>query len=657
MSDTESLVQEVKRLYKERKEWKEGLKLEFKLAEGGLPNKELRRTYSAFANTVGGILILGVTDDGVVKGVPNIDKRHKELVDLLNNSQQVSCNLCARPGFVEKMELEGEEILAIRVPVASPEHQPVHLSKDEKLCYIRQQEADVQCSDADIARMRRNRDVFLIQTYSLDDHILPHSTLDDIDSVTLRKFRNRMRDTPMGTLWQHESDEGLLRKLRAYRTDRATGETGVTLAGLLMFGKHDSILDLWPSFQLDYFEYENSSDENARWSDRLTNDGSWAGNLYEFTFQVLGRLQLGLKRPFELNKDMTRKGETLADIALREAVANTIIHADYWVDAGIRITKRPEGLKFVNPGTMLVNKDTLFTDSEQVSICRNKNLQRMFQALGMGDKAGSGVEKITKGWFDTCLAFPQISEQANPWRVVWFLPSVGMIPRKNLDAIIHRIGSHEFSQLSSFEKLVLVCVPFDSFISHGDIQNMLPMHPADLSRYLSRFVERGYLKTKGRTRGMKYCWSEANARQMSQLHGNTEQMSQQMSHLTREVADNSSTIGAIDNKWNEEELPLFNQMSQLEGNSIQMSHLMSQLPESVLKVKASKKVSQEEMETAICDLCRDRWVTSVEMASILGREKRTLLRILRSMVLHHVLKAKEEQTNHPQQAYQTEEKL
>lgn len=620
MSDTEALVQEVKRLYKDRKEWKEGLKLEFKLAQGGLPNKELRRTYSAFANTVGGILILGVTDDGEVKGVPNIDKRHKELVDLLNNSQQVSCNVCTRPGFVEKMELEGEQILAIRVPVASPELQPVHISKDEKLSYFRQQEADVQCSDADIARMRRNRDVFLIQTYSQDDHILPHSTLDDIDPVTLRKFRNRMRDTPMGTLWQHESDEGLLRKLRAYRTDRATGQTGVTLAGLLMFGKHDSILDLWPSFQLDYFEYENSTDENARWSDRLTNDGSWAGNLYEFTFLVLGRLQLGLKRPFELNKDMTRKGETLADIALREAVANTIIHADYWVDAGIRITKRPEGLKFVNPGTMLVNKDTLFTDSEQVSICRNKNLQRMFQALGMGDKAGSGVEKITKGWFDTCLAFPQISEQANPWRVVWFLPSVGMIPRKKLDAIIHRIGAQDFSQLSSFEKLVLVCVPFDSFISHGDIQNMLPMHPADLSRYLSRFVERGFLKTKGRTRGMKYCWSEVNAEQMSQLHGNTGQMS----HL----------------------------MSQLEENPAQMS----QLPESVLKVKSSKKVSQEEMEAAICDLCRNRWVTSVEMAGILGREKRTLLRILRSMVLHHVLKAKEEQTNHPQQAYQTAEK-
>ncbi|MCM1440971.1 MAG: hypothetical protein NC131_17485 [Roseburia sp.] len=364
-----------------------------------------------------------------------------------------------------------------------------------------------------------------------------------------------------------------------------------------------------------------------------------------------GRLRLGLKRPFELNKDMTRKGETPADIALREAIANTIIHADYWIDAGIRIIKRPEGLKFVNPGTMLVNKDTLFTDSEQISICRNKNLQRMFQVLGMGDKAGSGVEKITKGWFDTCLAFPQIKELPNPWRVVWLLPSVGMIPRKNLDTIIHRIGEHKFSQLSSFEKLVLVCVPFDCFISHGNIQNMLPMHSADLSRYLSRFVERGYLKTKGRTRGMKYSWNSDV--EMSQLNDNSAQMPHLMSHLSRGDTSKSSMTEFVDNKWNGERLPLFTQMSQLEGNNSQMSHLM---PESVLKVRSSKKSSQEEMEKAICDLCRNRWVTGVEMATALGREKRTLLRILRSMVLHHVLKAKEKNTNHPQQAYQAEAK-
>jgi len=139
---------------------------------------------------------------------------------------------------------------------------------------------------------------------------------------------------------------------------------------------------------------------------------------------------------------------------------------------------------------------------------------------------------------------------------------------------------------------------------------------------------------------------------MSQLHGNTGQMSHLMSHLSGEGATNPLSAGVVDSKWNKEELPLFSQMSQLEENPAQMS----QLPESVLKVKSSKKVSQEEMEAAICDLCRNRWVTSVEMAGILGREKRTLLRILRSMVLHHVLKAKEEQTNHPQQAYQTAEK-
>ncbi len=68
---------------------------------------------------------------------------------------------------------------------------------------------------------------------------------------------------------------------------------------------------------------------------------------------------------------MTRRDETSAHIAIREALANAIVHEDYWVNAGIRIIKRPEGLKFINPGSLLVNKEALFTESEQISICRN----------------------------------------------------------------------------------------------------------------------------------------------------------------------------------------------------------------------------------------------------------------------------------------------
>ena len=608
MLGKETLQQKVRRLYRARAEggWQEGTSLEFKLAGGGLPNKELRRTYSAFANTSGGLLLLGVADDGSIEGVPNIERRLKELTDLLNNSQQVSCNLCSQSGCIAVIEIAGKQIIAVDVPIAEPNLQPVHLNQDEKMSYMRRHEADVCCSEQEIARMRRNRDVCLMGQYSLDGYIVKDSTLEDINLETLGKFRNYMRGTALGKLWQHDDDETLLRHLQAYRTDRGTGECGVTLAGLLMFGKHDSIVELWPSFQLDYFEYEENSDINARWIDRVTNDGTWAGNLYEFFFLVYTRLQISLKKPFVLNQDMTRRDETPAHIALREALVNAIVHADYWVDAGIRIIKRPNEFEFINPGTLLVNKETLFGTEEQISICRNKNLQRMFQALGIVDKAGSGVEKIAGGWLETIAAVPQVSERQDPYRVVWSLPRVGIISRERMETIIRCVGQDVFEGLSAFEKLVLVCIPPDEPVSHSNILERLPMHPADLSRFLARCVDRGYLTTSGRTRAVKYSW------------------------VAREKSSKALPTNGTPSDCSRE------------------------VPESVKRVKQARRSQLEDIEQAILDICLETWVTLSELVHLLDRNRKTLKRILQPMIHHQLVEERyPQQSRHPEQAYRT----
>lgn len=674
MKGYHSLSQRVKSLYNQQGGWYEGLRLEFKEAQGGLPSKELWRSYSAFANTDGGIILLGVSDAGKILGVPNITRRHKELVDVLNNPQKISYNLCAEPGRIECIKFGDKEIIAIDVPRADPKHQPIHLNGDEKYSYVRQQEADVQCSQEDIMRMRRNKEVSVLNA-TLDDYIIPNSTLDDINMETLNKFRNFMRGTPMGNLWQHDDDESLLRHLQAYRTDRATKMEGVTLAGLIMFGKHDSIIELWPRFQLDYFDYESTSDSNARWADRLTNDGSWAGNLYEFFFRVLSKLQAGLKRPFELNENMTRKDETAAHIAFREALANAIVHADYWEDAGIRIIKDVDGIRFINPGTMLVNKDTLFSEEETISVCRNKCLQRMFQTLGIVDKAGSGVEKIAKGWFESCLAMPEIGELDSPHRVVWRLPYVGMISKEKISDIVNLIGEKSYTALSSFEKLVLVSIPFNGYVSHKDIMGLLPMHTADLSRYLAKFVSRGYLKTQGHTRAMRYCIDmNYHLIEMSQLGGEMSQLDKEINGEMSQLGGEMSQLdGRGEKEHNTQDInkkgyfvrsdemsQLDGEMSQLDkeinGEMSQLSGEMSQLPERVRMVRDAKRVTEEYMERAICDLCANGWITSVYMAEVLKRDKRTLLRILRPMVNHGLLVARyPSRLTHPQQAYKTKQ--
>lgn len=97
----------------------EGSDLEFKTAQGGLPGS-LWETYSAFANTAGGTIFLGVKEEDsglVVVGLTNVARLRKNLFDNLNDRRKVSVNLL-REGDVEQVEVNGKRILKVTIPPA-----------------------------------------------------------------------------------------------------------------------------------------------------------------------------------------------------------------------------------------------------------------------------------------------------------------------------------------------------------------------------------------------------------------------------------------------------------------------------------------------------------------------------------------------------------
>lgn len=120
----------------------------------------------------------------------------------------------------------------------------------------------------------------------------------------------------------------MLSKLGGWRRDRKTGTEGVTVAGLLMFGRDETLREGVPGYHVDYRE-RLSDDPAERWSDRLTADGTWQPNLFQFYLRVVQRLVADLKLPFQLDADLFRKGETEVHEAIREALVNALIHADY----------------------------------------------------------------------------------------------------------------------------------------------------------------------------------------------------------------------------------------------------------------------------------------------------------------------------------------
>ena len=580
-------------------EWFEGTCLEFKSAKGGLP-KEMWPTYSAFANTLGGIILLGVDDDGEICGVANPVKYKEDIFNQLNNPQKCSLNLCDET-MVQELQLEGKNVLAMYVPQALPEQRPVYIRDREDNSYLRSASADVRCKREDLIRMRRNRDIAECPTYSQDDVIIPHTTLKDLDAETFKKFRNHTRYTQMGGILQGLDDVTFLKKVGAYRRDRETNQEGLTLAGLLMLGSSDALAELRPHFQLDFFEYEESEDPNARWCDRITNDGSWPGNLYEFFFRVLPRLVDKLKRPFKLDENLIRQDDSPAHIAVREAFANALIHADYHELFGVRVEKRPTGLVFMNPGSLLVPRTLLFSEHAHISICRNKSLQRMFQALGVVDHAGSGIDKIVRGWLDSCISVPTINELQQPDRVVWNLNFVGILSKENLSLVAQCIGKSRFDSLDLYDKLILVCIAASELTRHADMAPLLPLHPFELSQRLARLVAQHILSKSGRARATKYA----------------------LVHNTKD-----------------EEIDEIAQSAKIE------------YPELVKAIRESNWTSKRDMKEAILLLCSDNWCTVAELSKMLQRERRTILRYCDQYVRENILELRYSETlRHPQQAY------
>ncbi len=378
--------------------------IEFKAAEGGLP-RSLWETVSAFANTDGGTIVLGVVErDGgfAVEGVRKPDTLLKTFWDNHNNPQKLNQPVC-RESDVAVVTLERHKLLCIHVPRATRRQRPVFINGNPLFgAYKRNHEGDYRCTKAEVRQMLRDA-----SDEALDQQILEGFGPDDLDEESLVAYRNRFAsrdpDHPFLALGNAE----FLESIGAFRRDRRADAEGLTLAGLLMFGRERSLLDALPYYHLDYQE-QLATDPDARWSYRLTIDGKWAPNLFNFYYRVFPRLVDGLDVPFRLDSMGTRLEETHVHEALREALVNTLVHADHQSSRSISIIKRPDVFIFANPGRLRIPREQLYQGG--VTDARNPNLQKLFQLLGLGEKAGSGFQKILRAWHEQHWMQPLVTE-------------------------------------------------------------------------------------------------------------------------------------------------------------------------------------------------------------------------------------------------------
>lgn len=387
----------------------ERLKLECKLCEKKLPNS-LWESYSGFANSYGGYILLGIeehlqeTDPNkrfTIAGVANPQKLITDFWNLANDTNKVSANILT-DGDVEPVNVDGKDIIVIHVPRADYHLRPIYINDNPaKGAFRRNHEGDYHCSKSDISSMFRDAD-----DDGSDNLFLEHYTMDDIDPESLRGYRQMFLTRNPDHLLVKKDDKEFLTQLGGYVVNRQTGEEGLTMAGLLMFGKGLPIRERFDNIRMDYVDKSHLSGE-MRYSDRLTYDFTWENNLFQFIALAMPRLTRDLPRPFEL-EGMQRNDDTPLHKLVREAFTNMIIHADFMTTGVLRAEKRDDGFYFSNPGVVKLPIESVYQGG--ISRARNPRMQNMLRMIGYGENLGTGFPTMVDTWERMFHTTPQLTD-------------------------------------------------------------------------------------------------------------------------------------------------------------------------------------------------------------------------------------------------------
>ncbi|MDP3978787.1 MAG: putative DNA binding domain-containing protein [Pseudomonas sp.] len=656
---------------------RESIDLECKLAagrdgQGALP-EDFWPTYSAFANTNGGVVLLGVREKKGqfrLEGIVNPAKVRQELFDNLNNRQKVSANLLT-DDCVREVVLEGRTLLVVDIPRANRKQRPVHLTTNPfGHTYRRLNEGDRSIADEDVRRMLAEQ-----VEDSRDDRILKGYHLEDLCPETLRAYRQVFANREPSHPWNTLDDQEFLRQIGGWRRDRETGVGGLTLAGLLMFGWMTSIQEELPNYMLDYQERPEAKTE-LRWLDRITLDGKWSGNLYDFYRKVYLKLSGELKVPFALEKG-ERKDETPVHVALREALANVLVHADYSDRASVLVVKRPDMFGFRNPGLMRVPPEIAIRGGEHD--CRNRTLHKMFRLVGVGEQAGSGIPKIYDGWGGQHWRTPALYERNEPYnQTLLELRMVDLLPEDVLAALRQQFGTG-FDALQRNERLTLAAVASERTLSHARVMELTGLHPVEATRLLQGLMRNGFLESHNPGRGAVYCLPGSALPRPEEVFGDGfGYLPNSSGHLPDSSGHLPSSSGHLpDSSGHFPPLPaaggLVDRVEQRDSQGRLLTEILdapvidalkhldktyrAQL-EVIAQVPRSKgKLEPEEMRELILILCRGHYVTGTSLAELVGRSAEAFRKQhLRPLVQQGRLKFAFPTTpTHEMQAYRTTE--
>lgn len=365
-------------------EKEEGNKLEFK----EIFNDSVLKTISSFANTYGGLIIVGVNNKREVAGIDVDDKNYQRVINIVINKLGIT------PDF-ELMDVDNKSILAIEVRKSCI---PVSF---EGRYYKRVGNTTREMNFEELKRLFQ-KDLRWERLSERDFKI------DEIDENSVRSFLRTARAKGRLSVFNgDEPIEEIFEKLGLMDNGK------INNAGMLLFGKNPQ----------KYFDHARV--RVVRLKDNITIIGDrWIeGNLFN---QFRGTEE-AIKNLINVRYEI--KGFEREDIwdypleAIREAIANALLHRDYLRPVNVQIKVYDDKLWFYNVGGLPEDWDIKKLLSLHSSAPRNPTIFNIFYLAGIVENVGSGIERIIKTLRDAKLPEPKFEVNHSEF-TLWFMKDV-----------------------------------------------------------------------------------------------------------------------------------------------------------------------------------------------------------------------------------------
>ena len=452
-------------------------------------SKSVWESVSAFANTDGGTLLLGVDENKNFTVPPQFDadKTINQFVDGMGDGSKDGAKVVSPPPYsIHRDTLDGAQMVSVQVHENDAAHKPCYVKSKSVSTgsYKRQDDKDILLSPTELFEMQN-----VYEPSEADRTPITDADRGDLDDATVAAIIDAHRDTK--ALRGAQSEAQQLERLNILDKDGH-----VRLAGLLIAGIYPQ--QFFPRLYVDVAVHpgiNKSQDGEVRFLDRVQCDGRLQEMVDDAVKAVLRNL-----RTYSLIEGTGRRDvPEIPTTVLREAIANAVVHREYdalFRNDPVNIDIYSNRVEISSPGSLWGGK-TLQNLANGVSRCRNATLMQLLQKTPLirGDNDGSAVEGQGSGiqfminrMKELSLAQPDFQPTFDRFRVILYRGGAELAMNQQW------VRSHVGHDLPGRESSLLHTVRALGRASVHDIRDRLGYDSDDIRAMLATLVEAGLIR-------------------------------------------------------------------------------------------------------------------------------------------------------------------